>query len=140
MNKEQIVKMVDEVVEGLMEGGPGSGRYPEGSGKHPDSDGERRKNDEALTKTLTPSTRAEREAHSKGAGADHFTKIAFKADKAARDTPLGHPQKEKRHKEAIKLLRAAADKGDEKYQAANETRIRVHERLLKQATEYREKK
>jgi hypothetical protein len=38
MNKEQIRKIVDEVVEVLMEGGPGSGRYPEGSGKHPRKD------------------------------------------------------------------------------------------------------
>ena len=37
MNKEQLVKIVDEVAEGLLEGGPGSGRYPEGSGKNPDS-------------------------------------------------------------------------------------------------------
>jgi hypothetical protein len=35
MEREQLVKIVDEVAEGLMEGGPGSGRYPEGSGKHP---------------------------------------------------------------------------------------------------------
>ena len=35
MEREQVVKIVDEVVEGLLEGGPGSGRYPEGSGKHP---------------------------------------------------------------------------------------------------------
>jgi hypothetical protein len=41
MDRDQIVKMVDEVVEGLMEGGPGSGRYPEGSGKHPDADDEK---------------------------------------------------------------------------------------------------
>ena len=33
MEREQLVKIVDEVAEGLMEGGPGSGRYPEGSGK-----------------------------------------------------------------------------------------------------------
>lgn len=38
MNKEQIRKIVDEVVEGLMEGGPGSGRYPAGSGKNPRSE------------------------------------------------------------------------------------------------------
>jgi hypothetical protein len=38
MDKQEIVKLVDEVVEGLMEGGPGSGRYPEGSGKHPDAE------------------------------------------------------------------------------------------------------
>jgi len=37
MEREQVVKIVDEVAEGLMEGGPGSGRYPEGSGKNPDS-------------------------------------------------------------------------------------------------------
>lgn len=35
MNKEQVRKIVDEVVESLLEGGPGSGRYPPGSGKNP---------------------------------------------------------------------------------------------------------
>lgn len=40
MDRDQIVKIVDEVVEGLLEGGPGSGRYPEGSGKHPDAENE----------------------------------------------------------------------------------------------------
>jgi len=35
MNQEQIKSIVDEVVEGLLEGGPGSGRYPAGSGKNP---------------------------------------------------------------------------------------------------------
>jgi hypothetical protein len=39
MDRDQIVKMVDEATEALLEGGPGSGRYPAGSGKHPDSDG-----------------------------------------------------------------------------------------------------
>jgi len=137
MNKEQLVKIVDEVAEGLLEGGPGSGRYPAGSGKNPTTDDN--VGDKKMEPTIGGSTPAEREAHSKNAGADHFTKIAFKADRAARDTPLGHSQKVKRHKEAIKLLRDAADKGDEKYQATNESRIRVHERLLKQAVEYRDR-
>ena len=38
MKKEQLVKIVDEVAEGLLEGGPGSGRYPAGSGKNPESE------------------------------------------------------------------------------------------------------
>ena len=35
MERNQVVQLVDEVVEGLLEGGPGSGRYPAGSGKDP---------------------------------------------------------------------------------------------------------
>lgn len=35
MNLEQVRRLVDEVMESLLEGGPGSGRYPAGSGEHP---------------------------------------------------------------------------------------------------------
>lgn len=38
MDREQVKRLVDEVVESLLEGGPGSGRYPAGSGKNPTLD------------------------------------------------------------------------------------------------------
>jgi len=37
--KAKIQAIVDEVAESILEGGPGSGRYPEGSGKNPDAGG-----------------------------------------------------------------------------------------------------
>ena len=40
MNRDQIKQIVEETVEKLLEGGPGSGRYPRGSGKDPDADEE----------------------------------------------------------------------------------------------------
>jgi len=112
MNQEQVKQIVDEVVEGLLEGGPGSGPQK-------------------------GATRADREKHSKGAGADHFSKVAFQADELARKTPIHSSSKVKRHVEAIDALKKAANKGDEKYQAAHEARIVVHEKMLKQAKEYR---
>ena len=48
MEREQVVKIVDEVVEGLLEGGPGSGRYPDGSGKNPDAKSEHPKEYETM--------------------------------------------------------------------------------------------
>jgi len=41
INEAEIKAIVDEVAESLLEGGPGSGRYPAGSGKDPRSDGEK---------------------------------------------------------------------------------------------------
>ena len=37
VDADAIERIVDEEVDRLLEGGPGSGRYPAGSGEHPDS-------------------------------------------------------------------------------------------------------
>lgn len=73
MDRDQIVKMVDEVVEGLLEGGPGSGRYPEGSGKHPDAE----KDEKSVRQQIKDKQRAE-----SGKQLDRAVSLSHKAYKS----------------------------------------------------------
>jgi hypothetical protein len=73
MERDQIVKMVDEVVEGLMEGGPGSGRYPAGSGKHPDAE----KDEKSVRQQIKDKQRAE-----SGKQLDRAVSLSHKAYKS----------------------------------------------------------
>jgi hypothetical protein len=91
MNQEQIKSIVDEVVEGLLEGGPGSGRYPAGSEKNPDS------KDAGKKKELTP---GEHRAYS--SSRDAYS-ASSRADSGSRERAGDN------HRHAAKLHREAAE-------------------------------
>jgi hypothetical protein len=124
MNRELVVKIIEEVLEGWNEKD-----HPRGKGGKFSSDG-----GGGGEFAIGYSTPAERKAHSKNAGPNSFTKAANALDKKARATPDGHPKKMKRHKEAIRAHKDAVNKGEEKYAAYHETRIRVHERIMRKAS------
>jgi len=124
MEREQVVKIVDEVVEGLLEGGPGSGRYPAGSGKNPNSEYK-----QGREKDGTYLTRGDRPVKS---GRSASSEAAFKQSDKAAGIYRGYSEVRRANLKAAELHKEAARRvRDEKLKKEHLKKEKEHRAKVK---------